>query len=530
MLILRRRVALALWAATLFGAGSASAQPAPEDATRVATAALGTLAETLIPVSGLEFRTAEFTVASPELIGPSDGQAEAHVLRFPDVRVADGSRLLSAASVDLIVLRLSEDLYEVRVQLPSLMDQLRGQVYIGTLTIGERTIRGVWSDSLRMFVELEVSLSGIRIAELPCDAACDARLGDLDLSVIIPDAAGTHAFPELTIGSFDWHHGLTEQEAGLWSGLAGLAVEDVVWSADEDWAARSIGQISLEADIRSADLSGFRDLADQMPDPDTPRPLDALTVSRLLATTPPLLDGGSVAMRVSSLVIEPAAAPEAHGAEVTADPEAPPRGTVDRFGGRIAIDGLTGEESQMQVSLAYSVAGPTDRQNARWADLMPETLSMAVGVDRIPSEYAWQEIQHKFIAPLLFSRREIELAAVASLISLGATPEARWSIGPVQADYADWSLGGEGTMALTGPPLWEVTGELDLMLRNIDQPLARLPDHSNPWLRERGLPILRALRDIALPGAEPDTLTVQVAVPEHGRVYLNGHELSNILE
>ena len=85
-------------------------------------------------------------------------------------------------------------------------------------------------------------------------------------------------------------------------------------------------------------------------------------------------------------------------------------------------------------------------------------------------------------------------------------------------------------MALTGPPLWEVTGGFDLHVQNVDQPLARLSDHPIPWLRERGLPIVQALRDIAPPGTEPDTLTVRIDIPEHGSVYLNGHDLTGMLE
>ena len=533
MFALARRTAVALWVATVFSVGPALAQaqpPAPEDVTRVATAALRTLAETLVTVSGLELDRADFTAGSPEPVGPSGGQAEAHVLRFPDVRVTERDRFLSAASVDVIVLPLSDDMFEVRVQLPDLMDHLNHGIYLGALTIGEQTIRGVWSDSLRMFVELEVSLNDIRAAESSCDAACDARLADLDLSVIVPDSMGTSPYTDLTIRSFDWRHGLTEQEAGLWSGLVRLAVEDLVWDADEDWTARSIDQIALEANIRSADLSGIRHLADRMPDPDTLDPQDALAASRLLATIPPLLDGGSVTVRLNGFVLEPTNPAPTPGAEVSTDEWATNRLTVDRVGGRIAIDDLTSEASQIQISLAYSAPDLPDRQNTGLVDLVPETLSMALGVHRIPSEHAWQEIRSNLLAPVLLSQQQIGLPVLAGLIKLVATPEAHWSIGPVQADYADWALGVEGTMALTGPPLWEVTGGFDLHVQNVDQPLARLSDHPIPWLRERGLPIVQALRDIAPPGTEPDTLTVRIDIPEHGSVYLNGHDLTGMLE
>lgn len=519
---LARRIAVALWVTALFGTAPASAHSVPptrDDVAGVAAAALHNLLDALVPAAVLGVRGAEFTAEPPQTVELPNGQDGAHLLRFPDVRLVTSGSFLSAASVDVIVLPLSSDLFEVRVQLPVVVDHLLDRAYHGALTIAEQSIRGVWSESLRMFIELEVTLGDIRTADIACDAACSARLSELDLGDIVPGSGLTAPYRRLSVTSLEWHHSLAEQEAGRWSGLVGFSGEDLVWEGDG--TLNSLGQFTMEADIRSVDLSGFRDLADQMPEPVSLEPVDMLTVSRLLETTPPLLDGGSVTMRLSDLVLEDPAPTDRAPANWVA---------VERLGGRIAIDGLMGEATEMQISFAYSAPGLTERQYAQLVDVLPETLSMAAGVEGIPSAHAWQEMGRTVLAPLLLSRGLPEMLLFGSVIDFGATPEAYWSIGPVRADYADWAFGVDGTMVLAGPPSWSVTGGFDLILENVDRPIARLPEHPNPSLRERGLPIVRALRDIALPGTEPETLTVRIDVQEQGVVYLNGYALSGILE
>ncbi len=526
MLTSARRVAAALLAATVCGAGPASAQPEPSAAdveAGVAAAALYSLAEALAPVSGSAFASASVTAAPPQPVGRPGGPTDAHVLRFPHVRVASGGRLLSASPVDVIVLRLSDDLFEIRAELPGRMDYLLDQTYLGALTISEQAIRGVWSNSLRMFVELDVSLREVRTAETACDGSCRDRLAGQGLTATLADPSGPGGLPERSIGSFDWYHGLTEQEAERWSGLVRFAAENLVWPLDQGGPAQSIGQISLEADVRSVDLLGIRQLVDQWPDPGAVGPPDDAAVSDLLEAVPPLLEGGSITVRMNDLSLD--------AGRPGADAGTRPGGLeVERVGGRIAIDGLAGGDTQMQLSFAYSAPGLADGPDARLADLVPETLSMAAEVARIPSAHAWQEIRQSLVAPALLSQVETEMAILGGLIGLGATPEAHWSIGPVRADYADWSMGIEGTMSLTGPPMWDVTGGFDLLLQDIDRPMARLPDHPVDWLRERGSPVVQALRDIALPGPAPGSLMVRVDLPEHGSVFLNGHELTTMLE
>lgn len=520
------RGAAALLVLIVIGVGAASGEPAPDDETRVATAALHALAEALVPVSGLSFRSPEVTlVTPPEPVVPPSGQAGAHVLRFADVRIVDGNRFLSAAPIDVIILRLSDDLFEVRVQLPSLMDHLISEAYIGAVTFADHAIRGVWSDGLRMFVELEVAFSGVRLAEAACDAACVTRLAGLGLTIMIPEFSSALAPQDRIVGSVAWRYSLTEQETGRWSGLADFTVADLRQAQDRNDSAQSIGQISMQADVRSVALTDIRRLADGLRDSDTERPLGTFAIWRLLEDIPPLLDGGSITLRLSDLVYEDAGLLDGPGSE-----RSPDQPDLERLAMRVAIDGLSSETSQMQISLAYSAPGLSERQGAETADIVPEILSLSANVEDIPSEHAWMQVRQRLLVPLLQSRRELQLAVAGSMLFIGADPAARWSVGPVRAEYVDWALGIEGTMSLTGQPGWDVAGAFDLRLENIDRPISRLPDNPVPWLRERGLMIAQALRDIALPGPEPGMLTVRIDMPAEGDVSLNGHSLESIVE